>query len=149
MAQRLKPCPGRGSAGQHHASALAMRCSCHCTKSRPSGSYAVVSAPVKGCEWRVAMSVMSDLCEPVPKQKCPGVPGWAFTASRAAFRAMQQAGAVFGAQRLLHLVHDQHHIHPGFGHQFRVCLRQRGTAGRAQVFNLKARVEAHGPRFSP
>ena len=68
--------------------ALAMRCSCHCTKSCPSGSYAVVSAPVKGCEWRVAMSVMSDLCEPVPKnRKCPGVPGWAFTASRAAFRA--------------------------------------------------------------
>ncbi len=64
-------------------------------------------------------------------------------------QGVQQAGAIFGAQRLLHLVHDQHHIHPGFGHQFRVCLRQRGTAGRAQVFNLKAQGQAHGPQVQP
>ena len=64
-------------------------------------------------------------------------------------QGVQQAGTVFGAQRLLHLVHDQHHIHPGFGHQFRVCLRQRGTAGRAQVFNLKAQGQAHGPQVQP
>ena len=88
MAQRLKPCPGHWQRwAAPRRGALAMRCSCHCTKSCPSGSYAVVSAPVKGCEWRGHVGDERLVRAGAQNRKCPGVPGWAFTASRAAFRA--------------------------------------------------------------
>ena len=57
--------------------------------------------------------------------------------------------ALFAADRLLHLIHDQHHVAAALIHHLRQRLRQGGSTLFPEALQLKPEAKAHPAQLQP